>query len=255
MFTSSNLLHINIDSIYQVVYPLAAYDGCCVSYEEFVKIAEGYGTNDFPKEEVLLIRNITDAFIFMLQTLNTPVSMDYITEINKIITKERITGGQVRSNKIGLDDLEIIKILKSCNYDLTEYENLESIVPDIPDKHCLDKYVNIPDSEYERMVRNSLLKRHEVYAYDCFMPMIREQYFKKSNIITGAIIVCKIVLRTKLFLVIVKPEHKLDLAVALLDSIYYKEDSYFKRFVIIMTKNRIEAQNKSIPEVIIHGRE
>ena len=251
MFASTKLIHIDYEAINNMIYPLLAFENNQLTFDEFKKVLSEEVHEGCSEEDVRLALNMEAACTYMLDTLNEPVNVEYAVKINEILTQGRVTGNVVRDHEIEVEDLEYIKILRNCGYDLSAYD-LSTLVPGIPNPDDMNQYMNITEKEYSDMIHGYGNLTDEKYGYNCFVPMIRQQYFKKSNIVTGAIIVCKIVLQARSRLMFIRPEHKFDLALALLETIYYKEDKNFKRFVDIMSKHRVDMNQKSSVKVMIH---
>lgn len=251
MFASTKLIHIDMEAIYNMIYPLAGFENIKLSYEEFKRVLLGEYEDEWDREDVLLARNLETACMYMLDTLNEEVSVDYAYRINELLTNGRIENEQKRDYEITAEDLEYIQILRHSGYDLHDYE-LSQIVPPIPEQNALDDYMNVSKEIYKNIIHEVATQHYEGYAYSCFMPMIRTQYFKKSNIITGALIVCKIVLQAREHMMFINAEHRIDLAKVLLDCIYYKDDNRFQHFVDIMVKHHVEMDKKSSVKVMIH---
>ena len=251
MFTSTNLIHVDTEAIYNMIYPLMAFENCKLSFEEFKRVIQGEDIEECKEEDLLLARNLQTACIYMFDTLNDQVNVEFAYQINEILTRGRITGEQKRDFEIGVEDLEYIQILRDCNYDLSNYD-LTKVVPPIPSDSYLDGFMNVSKETYQSVISNLIWNQQEGFAYRCFMPMIRSQYFKKSNMITGALIVCKIVLRAKYHLMFIESKNRLDLAVALLDCIYSNSDLPFHKFVDIMVDHRVEMSAQNSVKVMIH---
>lgn len=251
MFTSTKLIHIDTEAINHMIYPLAGFENMKLSYEEFKQALMGEYEDSWDQEDILFAKNLETASMYMLDTLDEEVSVEYAYRINELLTNGRIKNGLKRDFEITEEDLEYIKILRECDYDLSNYD-LTKIVPSIPAMGELDEYMNISRQTYQNIVNEVITQKYEGFAYQCFMPMICKQYFKKSNIITGALIVCKIVLQAKEHLMFIEESHRIDLAKVLLDCIYYKDDSRFQHFIDIMVKHRVEMESKSSVKVMIH---
>lgn len=251
MFVSTQLIHIDTDAIFDMIYPLSAFENCKLTMQEFKKAVAKEAEEDCRDEDKLLAANMEAACMYMLDTLNEPVSVDYAYRINELLTIGRVTGDLKRDYEIGFEDLEYIKILKEHEFDFSGYD-LKRIIPAIPAIEELEGSMNITEKEYKAIIMNASLKDYETYAYQCFMPMIRSQYFKKSNIITGALIVCKIVLQTKAHLMFIESKHAYQLAQILLECIYQNEDEPFQKFIAIMEQHHIEMSQKNNVKVMIH---
>jgi len=251
MFASTKLIHIDYAAINNMIYPLMSFENNKLTFEEYKNVLAGKIEDHYDAEDVRLAQNLEAACTYMLDTLNEPVSAEYAHRINEILTQDRVKDGQIRNSEIDVEDLEYIKILRACEFDLSGFD-LSTIVPGIAEADYLDQYMNISEKEYSDIIHGIGKMTDEQYAYQCFMPMIRQQYFKKSNIITGAVIVCKIVLQARSHLMFIEPKHKLDLGRVLLECIYHKKDDNFQYFVSIMTKHRVEINQKNNVKVMIH---
>lgn len=251
MFTSTKLIHLDYTAINNMVYPLMALENSKLTFEEYKKVLAGEIKDCYDEEDVRLAMNLEAACTYMLDTLNDPVNEEYVHQINEILTQDRVTDGLVRDYAIGIEDLEYIKILRACQFDFSDYD-LAALVPKIPEQRALQSYLNLSKKEYYDIIHGVGKMTDEQFAYQCFVPMIRQQYFKKSNLLTGAVIVCKIVLQARSHLMFIEPKHKLDLAKVLLECIYYNKEDSFQQFVSIMTKHRVEMTQESSVKVMIH---
>ena len=149
----------------ELVFNTAYIEGVNVTFPQTQAIIDGAIVNNVPVSDIQTVLNLRDAWKYMLDTLDTPLTLDYICKINERVSKnESLEWGVLRNGTVGVGG--------------TDY------VPPIPDKKDVEKNLDainkIPDAA-ERSAE-----------YFCYA--VRAQLFWDGNKRTSTIVSSKILM-------------------------------------------------------------
>lgn len=110
----------------ELVFNTAYIEGVNVTFPETQAIIDGAVVNNVPVSDIQTVLNLRDAWKFCLETLDTPVTLDYICRVNKRVSKnESLEWGVLRTGNVGISGTdylppvpqqeEVIKRLEAIN--------------------------------------------------------------------------------------------------------------------------------------------
>lgn len=149
----------------ELVFNTAYIEGVNVTFPQTQAIIDGAIVNNVPVSDIQTVLNLRDAWKYMLDTLDEPLTLEYICKINSLVSRnESLEWGVLRSGTVGVGG--------------TDY------LPPIPVKADVEKRIeeinNIPDI-YERAIE-----------YFCYS--VRGQLFWDGNKRTSTIVASKILI-------------------------------------------------------------
>lgn len=85
------------------IYNTAKIEGCNVTYPDTQTILAGAVINNVSVDDIQTILNLRDAYRFMITSINTPFSLEYVCKINKYVSRnESLQWGVLRSGDVGV---------------------------------------------------------------------------------------------------------------------------------------------------------
>lgn len=149
----------------ELVFNTAYVEGVNVTFPQTQAIIDGAIVNNIPVSDIQTVLNLRDAWKYILETLDTPLTLDYICKVNKKVSKnESLEWGTLRNGSVGVSG--------------TDYE------PPIPKREEVEKAladINRISDASERAIE-----------YFCYA--VRAQLFWDGNKRTSTIISSKILI-------------------------------------------------------------
>ncbi len=149
----------------ELVFNTAYIEGVNVTFSQTQAIIDGAVVNNIPVSDIQTVLNLRDAWKFMLETLDSPLTLDYICEINKRVSRnESLEWGVLRNGSVGVGG--------------TDY------IPPIPNKSEVEQQLDMINK-----LENPITK---ALVYFCYS--VRGQLFWDGNKRTSTIVSSKILI-------------------------------------------------------------
>ena len=149
----------------ELVFNTAYIEGVNVTFPQTQAILDGGIVNNVPVSDIQTVLNLRDAWQYCLETLDTPVTLEYICAVNERVSRnESLAWGQLRTGKVGISG--------------TDYE------PPIPE----------PDSVKLKLASILNYSNPTKRAEDYFCYATRSQLFWDGNKRTSTIVASKILI-------------------------------------------------------------
>jgi Fic family protein len=93
----------------ELVFNTAYIEGVNVTFPQTQAILDGAVVNNVPVSDIQTVLNLRDAWRFSLDTLDEPVTVDYICRVNKRVSKnESLEWGVLRTGTVGIGGTEYL---------------------------------------------------------------------------------------------------------------------------------------------------
>jgi len=149
----------------ELVFNTAYIEGVNVTFPQTQAILDGAIVNNVPVSDIQTVLNLRDAWRFALDTLDTPLTLDYVCQVNeKVSRNESLDWGVLRSGTVGISG--------------TDY------MPPIPQKDIVEK-------ELERIKKISDVQDR---AMEYFCYAVRAQLFWDGNKRTSTVVASKMLI-------------------------------------------------------------
>lgn len=149
----------------ELVFSTAYIEHVNVSFPQTQAIIDGAVVNGISVSDIQTVLNLKDAWKYMLEHIDTPLSVDYICKINELVSRnESLEWGTFRTGKIGISG--------------TDY------VPPIPTSDTVKNFLQSLD-----MFCDAKTKATEYFCY-----AVRNQLFWDGNKRTSTIVANKILI-------------------------------------------------------------
>jgi hypothetical protein len=149
----------------ELVFNTAYIEGVNVTFPQTQAIIDGAVVNNITVSDIQTVLNLRDAWRFALETLDTPITLDYICKINELVSKnESLEWGVLRNGLVGVGG--------------TDY------IPPIPIKEDVEKKLEV--------INKIEGARERAIEYFCYA--IRGQLFWDGNKRTSTIVSSKILI-------------------------------------------------------------
>ncbi len=149
----------------ELVFNTAYIEGVNVTFPQTQAILDGAIVNNVPVSDIQTVLNLRDAWRFALDTLDTPLTLDYLCQVNeKVSRNESLEWGVLRSGTVGISG--------------TDY------MPPIPQKDIVEK-------ELERIKKISDVQDR---AMEYFCYAVRAQLFWDGNKRTSTVVASKMLI-------------------------------------------------------------
>lgn len=149
----------------ELVFNTAYIEGVNVTFPQTQAILDGAIVNNVPVSDIQTVLNLRDAWRFALDTLDTPLTLDYVCQVNeKVSRNESLEWGVLRSGTVGISG--------------TDY------MPPIPQKDLVEK-------EFERIKKISDVQDR---AMEYFCYAVRAQLFWDGNKRTSTVVASKMLI-------------------------------------------------------------
>ena len=87
----------------ELVFNTASIEGVNVTFPQTQAIIDGAVVNNITVSDIQTVLNLRDAWRFALETLDTPITLDYICKINELVSKnESLECGVLRNVLVGV---------------------------------------------------------------------------------------------------------------------------------------------------------
>lgn len=176
------------------IYSGARVEGLNVTYPETQAIVDGINVAHLSIHDILVIRNLKNAWKFVLENIEKETDLDFLLRINEDVSRgESLDWGRLRTGQAGIS---------GTNY-----------LPPIPEENnvreCIQKIIDKNFSDTEKAI--------ELYMYCC-----KSQLFWDGNKRTAFIFANKYLISKGCGLLSIKDEDILSFNVKLTD--YYQEE-------------------------------
>lgn len=176
------------------IYSGARVEGLNVTYPETQAIVDGINVAHLSIDDILVIRNLKNAWKFVLENIEKETDLDFLLRINEDVSRgESLDWGRLRTGQAGIS---------GTNY-----------LPPIPEENnvreCIQKIIDKNFSDTEKAI--------ELYMYCC-----KSQLFWDGNKRTAFIFANKYLISKGCGLLSIKDEDILSFNVKLTD--YYQEE-------------------------------
>lgn len=149
----------------ELVFNTAYIEGVNVTFPQTQAILDGAIVNNVPVSDIQTVLNLRDAWRFALDTLDTPLTLDYVCQVNeKVSRNESLEWGVLRSGTVGISG--------------TDY------MPPVPQKDLVEK-------ELERIKKISDVQDR---AMEYFCYAVRAQLFWDGNKRTSTVVASKMLI-------------------------------------------------------------
>lgn len=149
----------------ELVFNTAYIEGVNVTFPQTQAILDGGIVNNVPVSDIQTVLNLRDAWKYCLETLDAPVTLEYICAVNERVSRnESLAWGKLRTGRVGVSG--------------TDYE------PPVPEKDCVER-------ELDGIMRYSDPKER---AEEYFCYAVRSQLFWDGNKRTSTIVASKILI-------------------------------------------------------------
>ncbi len=149
----------------ELVFNTAYIEGVNVTFPQTQAILDGAIVNNVPVSDIQTVLNLRDAWRFALNTLDTPLTLDYVCQVNeKVSRNESLEWGVLRSGTVGISG--------------TDY------MPPVPQKDIVNK-------ELERIKKISDVQDR---AMEYFCYAVRAQLFWDGNKRTSTVVASKMLI-------------------------------------------------------------
>lgn len=87
----------------ELVYNAAYIEGCNVTFPETQTIIDGAIINNVSVNDIQTVLNLRDGWRFILNSIDTPVTLDYICKVNEYVSRnESLEWGSLRTGNVGI---------------------------------------------------------------------------------------------------------------------------------------------------------
>jgi len=171
----------------ELVFNTAYIEGVNVTFPQTQAILDGAIVNNVPVSDIQTVLNLRDAWRFALDTLDTPLTLDYVCQVNeKVSRNESLEWGVLRSGTVGISG--------------TDY------MPPVPQKDVVEK-------ELERIKKISDVQDR---AMEYFCYAVRAQLFWDGNKRTSTVVASKMLIEAGAGVLTIGKANALDFNDALL---------------------------------------
>jgi Fic family protein len=149
----------------ELVFNTAYIEGVNVTFPQTQAILDGAIVNNVPVSDIQTVLNLRDAWKFCLDTLDAPLTLDYVCRVNKRVSKEEsLEWGVLRNGTVGIGG--------------TDY------VPPIPQQEEVSA----------KLAEINTIANAEEKAIELFCYAVRSQLFWDGNKRTSTIVASKILI-------------------------------------------------------------
>lgn len=149
----------------ELVFNTAYIEGVNVTFPQTQAIIDGAVVNNISVSDIQTVLNLRDAWKYMLNNVDIPLTLDYICKINEFVSKnESLEWGKLRSGTVGVGG--------------TDY------LPPVPKKEEVEKALSKINS-----ISDTCEKALEYFCY-----AVRAQLFWDGNKRTSTIVASKILI-------------------------------------------------------------
>ena len=171
----------------ELVFNTAYIEGVNVTFPQTQAIIDGAIVNNVPVSDIQTVLNLRDAWKYILETLDAPLTLDYICKVNERVSKnESLNWGALRNGTVGVSG--------------TDY------VPPIPKREDVEK-----DLYGINKIKDAIERSTEYFCY-----AVREQLFWDGNKRTSTIISSKLLIEAGQGVLTIGKSNALDFNEALL---------------------------------------
>ena len=151
----------------ELVFNTAYIEGVNVTFPQTQAIIDGAIVNNVPVSEIQTVLNLRDAWRYCLDTLDEPLTLDYVCKLNELVSRnESLAWGKLRTGSVSVSG--------------TDY------VPPVPDAAKVS----------EELAEISLIQNPKERAAECFCYAVRAQLFWDGNKRTSTIMASKILIES-----------------------------------------------------------
>ena len=149
----------------ELVFNTAYIEGVNVTFPQTQAILDGASVNNVPVSEIQTVLNLRDAWRFCLDTLDEPLTLDYVCKVNALVSRnESLAWGTLRTGAVSVSG--------------TDY------VPAIPNEKEVSKVINT--------IAQLVDPQDRAAEYFCYA--VRSQLFWDGNKRTSTIVASKILI-------------------------------------------------------------
>lgn len=204
--------------IAQSIYDSARLEGCNITFPETETILNGVSIAGLKMSDVEVVLNLRDAWKFVLNTIEEPLTLDYCNKINGFVARnESLEWGTLRNGKVSISGT--------------------SYVPKLPDEadviKSIDAIINSDKSATERGI--------DLFLYGC-----RSQNYWDGNKRSSKIIANKFLIMNGAGLLSIPDAKLLDFSKLLSDYYEYYDDPHtqaIKKFLYDTSIKGLEISN------------
>lgn len=201
----------------ELVFNTAYIEGVNVTFPQTQAILDGAIVNNVPVSDIQTVLNLRDAWKYALQTLDTPLTLDYVCKVNeKVSRNESLDLGTLRNGEVGISG--------------TDY------VPPIPKKEEVEKAISD--------INNISNADDRAIEYFCYA--VRNQLFWDGNKRTSTIVSSKILIEAGQGVLTIGKSNAVDFNEALLHYYNTADNAPLKECLkgCIKTMDRINVKNR-----------
>lgn len=171
----------------ELVFNTAYIEGVNVTFPQTQAILDGGIVNNVPVTDIQTVLNLRDAWKYCLQTLDTPVTTEYICAVNERVSRnESLAWGTLRTGKVGVSG--------------TDYE------PPVPQREAVE----------QRLKDIMLCDDPKARAEEYFCYAVRAQLFWDGNKRTSTIVASKMLIEAGIGVLTIGKAEAVDFNEALL---------------------------------------
>lgn len=151
----------------ELVFNTAYIEGVNVTFPQTQAIIDGAIVNNVPVSEIQTVLNLRDAWRYCLDTLDEPLTLDYVCKLNELVSRnESLAWGKLRTGSVSVSG--------------TDY------VPPVPDAEKVSK----------ELAEIALIQNPKERATEYFCYAVRAQLFWDGNKRTSTIMASKILIES-----------------------------------------------------------
>lgn len=112
----------------ELVYNAAYIEGCNVTFPQTQTIIDGAVINNVLVSDIQTVLNLRDGWQFILNTIDTPVTLDYICKVNEYVSRnESLEWGSLRTGNVGISGTDWKPPIPNDEYVIKQLEKINSI--------------------------------------------------------------------------------------------------------------------------------
>lgn len=112
----------------ELIYNSAYIEGCNVTFPQTQTIIDGAKISNVTVDDIQTVLNLRDALKHLLNTIDSPLDLDYICKINEFVSRnESLAWGTLRTGSIGVSGTDWIPPIPAKDDVILHLNNINSI--------------------------------------------------------------------------------------------------------------------------------
>lgn len=93
----------------ELVFNTAYIEGVNVTFPQTQAIIDGAIVNNVPVSEIQTVLNLRDAWRYCLDTLDEPLTLDYVCKLNELVSRnESLAWGKLRTGSVSVSGTDYV---------------------------------------------------------------------------------------------------------------------------------------------------